>query len=553
MRRFAFLICALAATGAAAQEPPALPARLAVDASAPSDIAVTIYRDEGRGGDPIDVRWVGGFAMISEVRQVTLPPGHSRIRFTGVAESMVAVSAIVTGLPGGTIEKNRNADLLSPAALVDGTLGNRVTITRTNPATGAEISESAVIRTRADGGLVLQTREGYEAVRCSGLPEGLTFDRVPEGLSSDPVFSVDTYSAAGGTHTVTLTYLATGFDWQANYVATFAEASREKDRTLELMAWLTVANGNGQSFPDAELMTVAGRINVTSDYEDLSDPPVARPLQLSCYPIGSTSRGTYPPPPAPPPPPPAPAPAMMADQIVVTGSRLRKAEMESAMAVTEVEAGEEALGDLKLYRVPVAVDVAAQSQKQVKFLTLDAVKGELMHTGRCVAEMEEALAGIELRSRNLETQGLGRSLPQGRIAVFEPSAHGPLLVAEDDMRDRAVGEDVEIVLSPDSAVIYACRPRGASSASDRDTALEAWRNAVAKGKWAAMEADVTNPTGEALRFELALGPASAIALRRASQKIAIYRGQQVLRIDVPAGATRRITWQMRDPNASESP
>jgi hypothetical protein len=27
---------------------------------------------------------------------------------------MVAVSAIVTGLPGGTIEKNRNADLLSP-------------------------------------------------------------------------------------------------------------------------------------------------------------------------------------------------------------------------------------------------------------------------------------------------------------------------------------------------------------------------------------------------------------------------------------------------------
>ncbi len=77
-----------------------------------------------------------GFAMISETRTVTLPPGRSTLRFEGVAEGMVAVSAIVTGLPGGTIEKNRNADLLSPAALLDGTLGNRVRITRTNPATG---------------------------------------------------------------------------------------------------------------------------------------------------------------------------------------------------------------------------------------------------------------------------------------------------------------------------------------------------------------------------------------------------------------------------------
>lgn len=132
------------------------------------------------------------------------------MRFDGVAEGMVAVSAIVTGLPGGTIEKNRNAELLSPAALVNGALGNRVTITRTNPATGQTQSEQAVVRTRADGGLVLQTREGFEAVRCAGLPEKLTFDRVPEGLSAQPVFSFDTHDPGGGTYRVVLTYLAWG-------------------------------------------------------------------------------------------------------------------------------------------------------------------------------------------------------------------------------------------------------------------------------------------------------------------------------------------------------
>ena len=139
-------------------------AREVVDASDPTDISVTIYREPDRSVySELEANNPQGFAMISETRTVTLPQGESTIRFIGVAEGMVGVSAIVTGLPGGTIEKNRNADLLSPAALVDGTLGNRVQITRTNPGSGAATTQDAIIRTRADGGLVLQTQDGYEA------------------------------------------------------------------------------------------------------------------------------------------------------------------------------------------------------------------------------------------------------------------------------------------------------------------------------------------------------------------------------------------------------
>ena len=249
-------------------------ARETVDAAPPSALSVTVYRDPYRGPDQkLDPNWPRGFAMISETRQVTLPAGESTIRFDGVAEGMVAVTAIVTGLPGGTIEKNRNAELLSPGALVDGSLGNRVTITRTNPGTGPETSEDAIVRTRADGGLVLQTAAGFEAVRCSGLAENLTFDRVPAGLSANPVYSIDTRSAEGGSYTITLTYLAWGFDWQANYVATLADPADAGDLTMHLTSWLTLVNDNGQSFPNAELMAVAGKLKVTSDYEALSDPP----------------------------------------------------------------------------------------------------------------------------------------------------------------------------------------------------------------------------------------------------------------------------------------
>ena len=299
------ILIGLAAIAASIAAPAA--AREAVDASKPQSLAVTVYRDPGRDEESrMNRDWPEGFAMISEVRTVTLPKGVSTIRFTGVAEGMVAVSAIVTGLPGGTIEKNRNAELLSPAALVDRSLGNRVTITRTDPATGIARSEDAIVRTRADGGLVLQTQQGYEAVRCSGLPEKLVFDRVPSGLSPDPVFSIDTRSEEGGTYTVTLSYLAWGFDWEANYVARLQEAKRDGTLRMELLSWLTILNDNNQSFPDADLMAVAGTLNIESDFDELSEEPVANPLRLTCYPFGSTARGSpvvYPPPP---PPPPAP-------------------------------------------------------------------------------------------------------------------------------------------------------------------------------------------------------------------------------------------------------
>ena len=272
-----FIVSLLAlAIPAAAQD------RTVVEASEPESLAVTVYRDPNRGiGGTMNTDWPQGFAMISETRTVTLPPGESRIRFEGVAEGMVAVSAIVTGLPGGTIEKNRNADLLSPAALVNGSLGNRVTITRTSPGSGEAQSEDAIIRTRADGGLVLQTQEGFEAVRCSGLPERLTFDDVPAGLSADPIFSIDTRDPGGGTYMVTLSYLAWGFDWEASYVATLHEGRDPDNLRFDLTSWLTILNDNGQSFEDAELMAVAGTLNVTSDLQGLSDPwraPCALPV-----------------------------------------------------------------------------------------------------------------------------------------------------------------------------------------------------------------------------------------------------------------------------------
>lgn len=527
MRRAAFLLPLIALSAVAG-------ARETVDASAPSALAVTVYRDPGRGPDEAMNRdFPEGFAMISETRTVTLPPGESTVRFEGVAEGMVAVFAIVTGLPGGTIEKNRNAELLSPAALVNGTLGNRVTITRTNPATGEAESERAIVRTRADGGLVLQTDEGFEAVRCAGLPEKLTFDRVPAGLSAQPTFSIDTRDADGGTYEVVLTYLAWGFDWQANYVATLGEGDGEGGVDVRLTSWLTLLNDNGQSFPDAELMAVAGRLNVESDYQELADPPTAEPLRLTCYPLGSTAAGS----PVPyhgalPPPPPAPPPPPMADSIIVTGSRVQS--MASPAAIMAVE---EQLGDLKLYRVPESVTVAAKGLKQIVFLQKDAVEGELIYEIGCAPHRagDEGFRPVErlLATVNDEAHGLGVALPSGGVAIFEPSPYGPLLVGEENLRDYAEGQDVEIALGTSEQVRAAC-----SHLSEHDPAEE-------PEAWTRMEAEVANALANPVTLRIRLGSGADWEVRRRPE-LTVRDGEWTIEAEIPANSDRKIRWSVRE-------
>lgn len=516
-------------------------AREVVDAAPPSDLAVTIYRDPDRSvDDPLEADYPRGLAMISETRRVTLPAGESTIRFVGVAEGMIGVSAIVTGLPGGTIEKNRNAQLLSPAALVDGTLGNRVTITRMNPATGAQASEQAVVRTRADGGLVLQTGQGFEAVQCSGLPETLTFDRVPAGLSAAPVFSVDTRSPAGGTYDVTLTYLSWGFDWQANYVATMTDKGKGGELAMGLLSWLTLVNDNGQSFDNARLQIIAGKLNVDSDYESMADPPMAEGLYLTCYPLGSTSDGVPVPEERPlmAPAPPPMAMAAMDDRTIIVTAMRREEVFEAAEVVT---ADEEDLGDLKLFRVPDRVDVSAKGMKQVAFLNKDAVKARYLYqAGDCEAwdwvddEDEEPVpATLLLVTRNDDAKGLGIALPQGAMTLYEPSARGPLLAGTVNLRDYARGQDIELDLGTSAQVFVRCG--GARDDGPADA-----------NKWTPMRARIANANPHPVTLRLQVGYAGEYDIRFPGRTVVVKNGYQTVEVTVPANRTQDFAWKQRD-------
>jgi hypothetical protein len=318
-----------------------------------------------------------------------------------------------------------------------------------------------VIRSGPEGAVVLQTEEGFEALRCSGFNETIVYPGIPEGLSAKPTLSVRTRSDRAASATVTLSYLAAGFDWQTNYVATLAPS---EDR-LDLFAWVTLANGDETSFVNASTQTVAGKVN----REDFSQGPRAegQELNLRCWPSGSTSdieageeyRAGMPPPP----PPPPPAPMMEAAQaITVTGSRISRKALQ------------EELGDLKLYRVPDPVTVAAKSQKQVAMLDQPTVKVGVVYRLFVDALVPSQLNDVErvLVTKNRKAEGLGLPLPAGRLVLFGSGHQRPILLGEGFVDDKAVGEDVEIVIGPATGISTNAVLQEGSSGNGRSVELK---------------------------------------------------------------------------------
>src|SRR5678815_5959325 len=139
-------------------------AQAIVNSPGPGRVSVTVYRDPNRGLSSLNLGWLGGYALVSEKRRVQLPQGESELRFVGVTSGIVPQSAIVTGLGEAVLEKNRDARLLSPGALLDASLGERLTLRRTDKATGKVRVQDAIVRATSDG-VVVQTPDGVEALR----------------------------------------------------------------------------------------------------------------------------------------------------------------------------------------------------------------------------------------------------------------------------------------------------------------------------------------------------------------------------------------------------
>ncbi len=500
-----------------------------------SDLIVTVYRAPYRSSGSINLNYLGGFALVTETRLVLLPAGVSRVRFEGVADGIEPSSALISGMPG-VIEKNRDARLLSPSALVASAVGKPVELLRTNRKTGKTQRLSGTILSDAGGGVVFKTQEGIEALRCSGLPETFSFEPVAD-LSARPTLSVEVQSPSAVTREVTLSYLARGFDWAADYTATLSQDGKR----LDLGAWVTLANSNGVGFPAAHVQVVAGRVNRENDEVEPLD--IGGPILAQCWPRGSTSD--------------QPMILRQARDLMFKRSGVGAQMMPAAAMLQEVvvtgakNVQQEQLGDLKLYRVPERTTLASRQSKQVRLMDQSSIPVTTVYSMDLGADTDSmGPAHRLLRTKNTVANHLGLPLPSGSVAVFGSHNDERLLEQESGLRDTAVDEEVEIDAGESPDVQVSGDVEETHVDSPHAKLLPLVPGVTLRGVMVddVMRVEVSNARAAVIDFELRLSLPEGVRIVRADHPLGTKNGRPIFRFKVPANQSVAVRFQTQATN-----
>lgn len=442
----------LPAARAGATDPPA------VVSERPESVSLVVYQSEESEGFQLD-RYDDetpeydpslGLALVSEWRTIEVPAGEVAIRFQGVAEGIVPQTAALDGLPAVPVESNQDYDLLSPGSLIRRAVGTPVKRITTNPVTGRETVEDAILRSGPNG-VILEVGGRFEALNCGGQPQRLVFDKPPQGLSDRPTLTLKMRVKTAGRYRVRLSYLATGLLWRAGYVMTLdAQAQR-----LDMTGWISLINTSGTTFFDAPTQVVAG--DVERSDTTLPTEVEAEAVAAKCWPMDTTTRGRKPV--IQPRPPLRARPTGDEDTVealVITGSRVVPNYQDVATAV----ATQSELGDYKLYTLPFPTTVAAKQAKQVMMLNQPGVKVSWFHVASAMADDEFSLDGdvpemvwLAAKTTNTRANGLGIPLPGGRLKMYQSLEGQPSsLIGDAAMMTVAVGAPLEFNVAEDPKV-----------------------------------------------------------------------------------------------------
>lgn len=350
------------------------------------DIAVTIYN--------------GNLALIKDQRRITLANGRNQLDLRDVSAEIRPETALLRNLSAAgslaVLEQNFDFDLLTPEKLLEKYVGRSVGIIKTHPTTGAETIERAEVLS-ANQGVVLKIANRIE----TGIPGRIVYDDVPANLRDRPTLTVQLDSKRAGEQPLELSYLTSGLDWKADYVA---ELNAAEDK-LDLSGWVTLSNTSGTAYQNAKLQLVAGNLNRVQP---------ERPVMVKA---------------------------------------MRGEMMDMAASAPMVE---ESLLDYHLYTLERRTTIANNQSKQVALLSgtgIPASKELVLRGADYYYQSSQGVLGEKLKPAiyvefaNKENAGLGMPLPKGILRVYKKDSAGHAqFVGEDQIEHTAKNEVIRLKL-----------------------------------------------------------------------------------------------------------
>ncbi len=343
-------------------------------------MAITIYND--------------GTGLVKDTRDLELPGGRLDLIFMDVASSIDATSVhFVSNTDPDAItilEQNYEYDLVSTAKLYEKHIDKHVTVMTADERT----VEGTLLA--YDSGMVIQTDDGIIIVKN---PVQVTFEDLPEGLITRPTLRWQLINDGSSSHECEMSYLTSGINWSANYVAVV----NKDDDELDLTGWVTINNTSGTAYNDAILKLVAGEVNrVRPDYG-----------------YDARSSGNAP-----------------------------DFNLRSSSGFEE-----ESFFEYHLYTLQRPATVQNNQQKQISLLEGEGIGVEKIfvfdpgYDYYSRGDTAEGEIEVRLQFMNSESNGLGIPIPKGILRVFKEDSSGALqFIGEDRVDHTPKDEQIEVFL-----------------------------------------------------------------------------------------------------------
>jgi len=336
-------------------------AEVEVSAKDRTNLAVTLYSN--------------GFAMIDETRALSASEGINNFALTGIANQ---ISTDTVRLDAGglqILEFGHDKTALSPRTLLERHLGKEVLVETTHPQTGAVSRKEAKILSIASGVVLEINGELYPS-----NPGRIVYPETPDSLRLEPSLTLMAQADKAGPGKLSLSYLARGFSWRANYVAVL----NETETALELTGRATLINSGGMDLENASMTLIAG--NVTAPQAERRNVQRGAPKAMM---------------------------AMSADAV-----------MESTH--------HQSFSNQHLYNLPGKRTLRAGENKQATLFKAPkvGVDRRFVFTGGVIGGHQRGerveKAAIQIRFKNSKTDGLGIPLPGGAVNTYKKDPSGTL-------------------------------------------------------------------------------------------------------------------------------
>ncbi|MEK6843642.1 MAG: DUF4139 domain-containing protein [Candidatus Micrarchaeota archaeon] len=357
----------------------------------PTDVELTIYQVEPSyyyyaAANGFDIN--NGLALIKEMRLANLPGGLTKFQMKGTAQYLDSTSLHLKDLTDGTtqvLEQNYQYDLVSNQKLMENYIGKEIEVVTSDGKGGKEIVKGTLLS--FSDGIVLKTATGISSLKDF---EKVNYPSLPEGLITSPTVEWLLSNSKAGEHKLQASYLATGLNWHADYVA----IANSDDSNLDITGWVSIKNNGGATFENAKLKLIAGDINL----------------------VRAASQPKY-------------------DERALGGA--------NDYGATTPQFAEESLFEYHLYSLQRPATLKNNEDKQI---TLFDSKGTPVQK-QLVYEGDGTKVKVKLLFDNSKKNNLGMPMPKGKVRVYKADSTGALqFVGEDQIDHTPEDEKVRLFL-----------------------------------------------------------------------------------------------------------